>query len=108
MRFHDFLGGAWRGKFGGPAAMSHVALGFLPNCATGRAGVAARVPDTVHFACRWHPVPLPQGITHPAASLRVTRDFDCADHLDWTGVRLLLASICPEEFAGDAGAEWGG
>jgi hypothetical protein len=94
---HNALGTLWAA-----GGMGGVTLGFLPNCATGRADMAARTLDNTHFGCRWHPFPDRASLTSgPITRLHATADFDCADHLDWTGVRVLLATMCPHEFGGD-------
>jgi hypothetical protein len=101
-----------------PGAPGGVSLGFLPTCAVARAAPPAWfVADGVHLGCRVDAPPSPHGgQPSPVGGVKVTLDWDCTDAVDATGVRVLLAGLCPatagavldEEDGGGGGGGDGG
>ena len=88
----------WRSHSGPGEDLEDIRLGFLPTCAVAQAGLSSFSVDTVHLACRFHPFPaLGTAEAEPVHQLKATTDFDCSDGVDFTNIRVLLTSACPEQ-----------
>jgi hypothetical protein len=102
------LRSTWADPSAAGGALQHVSLGFLPTCATARAGVSSFSTDTVHLACRYDPAPRPDGTAAPQTGFKNTVDNDCSMGVELTNIRVLLAGMCPDLLHAPGGGGGGG